>query len=145
MAWPRRAATRRRGTGLVPGFEALEGRVVPSTITVTNANNDGGGSLRAAIELANTDPLLGPLADNGGPTLTIALLPGSPAIDAGRVVPGVTADQRGVPRPQGAAPDIGAFEVATAPFVRLTPVTATRLVGTSHSVTATVLDPSVRH
>ena len=34
-------------------------------------------------DLVNTDPLLGPLADNGGPTFTHALLPGSPAIDAG--------------------------------------------------------------
>jgi choice-of-anchor C domain-containing protein len=61
-------------------------------------------------DLTNTDPLLGPLADNGGPTRTMALLPGSPAIDAGILVPGVTTDQRGVPRPQGSAPDIGAFE-----------------------------------
>jgi hypothetical protein len=61
-------------------------------------------------DLINTDPLLGPLADNGGPTLTQALLPGSPAIDAGIAVPGVTTDQRGIPRPQGIAPDIGAFE-----------------------------------
>ena len=61
-------------------------------------------------DLINTDPLLGPLADNGGPTFTQALLPGSPAIDAGVAVAGVTTDQRGVPRPQGTAPDIGAFE-----------------------------------
>jgi hypothetical protein len=61
-------------------------------------------------DLVSTDPLLGPLADNGGPTKTQALLPGSPAIDAGIAVPGVTTDQRGVPRPQGAAPDIGSFE-----------------------------------
>ena len=61
-------------------------------------------------DLTNTDPLLGPLADNGGPTFTQALLPGSPAIDAGAPVAGVTTDQRGVPRPQGTAPDIGAFE-----------------------------------
>jgi hypothetical protein len=61
-------------------------------------------------DLINTDPLLGPLADNGGPTFTQALLPGSPAIDAGVVVAGVTSDQRGVPRPQGSASDIGAFE-----------------------------------
>jgi hypothetical protein len=56
------------------------------------------------------DPFLGPLADNGGPTPTMALLPGSPAIDAGVPVAGVTTDQRGIPRPQGTAPDIGAFE-----------------------------------
>jgi hypothetical protein len=57
------------------------------------------------------DPSLGPLQDNGGPTWTMALLPGSPAIDAGVAVAGVTTDQRGVARPQGVAPDIGAFEL----------------------------------
>ena len=40
----------------------------------------------------------------------MALLPGSPAIDAGISVAGVTTDQRGISRPQGSAPDIGAFE-----------------------------------
>jgi hypothetical protein len=61
-------------------------------------------------DLTDTDPLLAPLGDNGGPTPTQALLPGSPAIDAGAPVTGVTTDQRGVPRPQGLVPDIGAFE-----------------------------------
>lgn len=58
------------------------------------------------------NPLLGPLAQNGGATATHALLPGSPAIDAGdaTVCAAVRADQRGVTRPQGAACDIGAFE-----------------------------------
>jgi hypothetical protein len=55
---------------------------------------------------------LGPLADNGGPTETHALLPGSVAIDA---IPAdaceVDEDQRGVTRPQGPACDVGAFEV----------------------------------
>jgi hypothetical protein len=64
----------------------------------------------ASTDLINTDPLLGPLADNGGPTFTQILLPGSPAIDAGVSVPGVTTDQRGIPRPQGRAADIGAVE-----------------------------------
>jgi predicted outer membrane repeat protein len=58
------------------------------------------------------DPKLGPLADNGGDTLTHALLPGSPAID---VIPvgecTVSMDQRWRSRPQGAACDIGAFEL----------------------------------
>jgi hypothetical protein len=58
----------------------------------------------------NTDPLLGPLADNGGPTQTHLPLPGSRAIDAGGVCTGV--DQRGVVRPQGAACDVGAVEQA---------------------------------
>ncbi|NJL12508.1 MAG: T9SS type A sorting domain-containing protein [Microscillaceae bacterium] len=56
------------------------------------------------------DPLLGPLQDNGGPTLTMALLPGSPAIDAGGNFPLTTAtDQRGSARI--GKPDIGAFEL----------------------------------
>mgnify|MGYP000903248679 CR=1 FL=1 len=54
------------------------------------------------------DPLLGPLADNGGATQTMAPLPGSPVIDAGAGC--LPADQRGIARPQGAACDIGAFE-----------------------------------
>jgi hypothetical protein len=60
-----------------------------------------------------TDPRIGPLAQNGGRTRTHALLPGSPAIDAG-VAPCPPADQRGVERsagPSGAC-DSGAFEVA---------------------------------
>jgi CSLREA domain-containing protein len=56
------------------------------------------------------DPMLGPLANNGGPTMTHALLEGSPAIDKGVAVEGITTDQRGFARQQGAAPDIGAFE-----------------------------------
>jgi uncharacterized repeat protein (TIGR01451 family) len=63
----------------------------------------------------NTEPLLGPLQDNGGPTLTHALLEGSHGIDeadnAVCIAPPVNAvDQRAVPRPQGIQCDIGAFE-----------------------------------
>jgi len=58
---------------------------------------------------APLDPLLAPLADNGGPTCTHALLPGSPALNAGTAA-GLTTDQRGFTRPVGQA-DIGAFEV----------------------------------
>jgi hypothetical protein len=61
--------------------------------------------------LYGVDPLLGPLTNNGGPTLTYALLPGSPARDAGTNFPGLPlTDQRGQPRIRGAAPDIGAYE-----------------------------------
>jgi Ca2+-binding RTX toxin-like protein len=65
------------------------------------------------------DPKLGPLADNGGPTPTEALLDGSPALDAG-FSDGLAADQRGAPRPfdlkglaaavGGDSSDIGAYE-----------------------------------
>ena len=53
---------------------------------------------------------LGALANNGGPTRTLALVAGSSAIDAAGDCT-VTTDQRGVARPQGAACDIGAYEV----------------------------------
>jgi hypothetical protein len=57
------------------------------------------------------DPLLGPLANNGGPTQTMALDAGSPAIDTGTSVGAPTTDQRGDPR--GTPPDIGAYESQT--------------------------------
>ncbi len=61
------------------------------------------------------DPLLGPLQDNGGPTRTHALAPGSPAIDAADAAACAQPlvgqrDQRGRPRPRGGGCDIGAFE-----------------------------------
>ncbi len=62
--------------------------------------------------------LFGPLADNGGPTPTHALLPGSLAMDAGNDFAAPPDDQRGIPRPQGCYADIGAFEVFV-PFVEL--------------------------
>jgi len=61
------------------------------------------------------NPNLGPLQDNGGPTLTHALLASSPAIDAAsNDCPPPDIDQRGVARPQGSACDIGAFELEEA-------------------------------
>lgn len=63
-----------------------------------------------ATDLKTIDPRLGPLRDNGGPTETHALNPGSPALDAGKYLPDITVDQRGIARPQRKAFDIGAFE-----------------------------------
>lgn len=80
-------------------------------INVMGANLVEDGSVTGA-NVINTDPLLGPLEDNGGVTPTLALLPGSPAIDAGDPAFGTTTDQRGFAR--DVAPDIGAFEVQTA-------------------------------
>lgn len=85
-----------------------------------NLSSDNTCNFNNAGDLNNTDPNLGPLQDNGGPTETMALLPGSPAIDAGN--PGgctdshgrlLGTDQRGKPRPnredsQGC--DMGAYE-----------------------------------
>ena len=66
----------------------------------------------ATSDQQSTNPWLEPLQDNGGDTLTYALQPGSPAIDAGLCVAGITTDQRGEPRPHSgsAACDVGAYE-----------------------------------
>lgn len=89
-----------------------------------NIDGDGSCGLGAAGDMPNTDPLLAPLADNGGPTQTHALLAGSPAIDAGEAAACPPGDQRGYLRPAGAGCDIGAFEfdaVAPSPSVSPSP------------------------
>jgi fibronectin-binding autotransporter adhesin len=63
----------------------------------------------------NFDLRLGPLGDYGGPTPTISLLAGSPAIDAAEDATAPATDQRGRARPYGAHSDVGAFE-SSAPF-----------------------------
>ena len=60
-------------------------------------------------DMNNTDPRLGTLASNGGPTQTYALLAKSPAIDAGND-DGPSVDQRGMARIKGKHSDIGAYE-----------------------------------
>jgi hypothetical protein len=79
------------------------------------------------------DPMLGPLQDNGGPTFTQALLPGSPAINDGINPLGLTQDQRGfTPRNFGGATDIGAYEFgATAPSSSTSPPSSTQQPGMS--------------
>jgi hypothetical protein len=85
-----------------------------------NLSSDDSCSFDSTGDLNNTDPNLGPLQSNGGPTQTIALLPGSPAIDTGNPS-GCTdghghllkTDQRGMPRPDredSGSCDRGAYE-----------------------------------
>jgi hypothetical protein len=78
------------------------------------SSDDGGGYLTGPGDQINTDPLLGPLQNNGGPTLTHALLPGSPAIDAGdpNFTPPPFRDQRGLcfDRVYNGRLDVGSFE-----------------------------------
>jgi hypothetical protein len=77
-----------------------------------NICSDGSPKFTSASSRGNLDPLLAPPADYGGFTPTCALLPMSPAIDAGDDSVCPATDQRGVPRPQGLHCDIGAFELA---------------------------------
>jgi hypothetical protein len=75
-----------------------------------NLASDNSCALTNTADQPATDPILGPLQDNGGTTYTHDLLPGSPAIDAGTDAGCPATDQRGKPRPLGASCDIGAVE-----------------------------------
>src|ERR1043166_2868356 len=81
------------------------------------SNDNAGGFLTAAGDQINTDPMLGPLQDNGGPTFTHALLAGSTALNAGNpsFTPPPDFDQRGAgfPRVLNGRVDIGSFEGQT--------------------------------
>src|ERR1019366_4854903 len=98
----------------------------PLVNTLIASNTPAGGD-------SYTDPKLGPLADNGGPTLTMALLPGSPAIDAGNTSLAPATDQRGFSRPAGLAADIRAFEYGSV----MSPVAVSRSGATGLSIVAT--------
>jgi hypothetical protein len=91
------------------GYNLL-GRTDGSSGFTNGVNGDIAGSASAPV-----DPVLGPLADNGGPTFTMALLHGSPALDAGADALlhepyWLRNDQRGFHRQSGSHVDIGAFE-----------------------------------
>jgi hypothetical protein len=124
------------------GIRALLGIDMQSSLISNNTANGIAADIRAPVTGANNliqapgistvpndtlvgqDPLLAPPADNGGPTPTVALSPGSPAIDAGNNAGAYAFDQRGAgfARVYGAAADIGAFEVGPALLV-VTPET----------------------
>jgi hypothetical protein len=84
-----------------------------ATITSGGSNviSDGSCNPNGTSDQSFTDALLGPLADNGGPTWTHALQAGSPAIDAADDTVCPATDQRGVARPQRVACDIGSYEL----------------------------------
>lgn len=110
-------------------------------------NIDAGHScgLSAAKHSASdTDAKLGALADNGGPTRTMALQSGSAAVDAIPASAGActgTQDQRGTSRPQGAGCDVGAYEVVVIPPPATTQTVAQlALSGTEITVSGTVTD-----
>jgi hypothetical protein len=106
------------------GGANCNGTVTSAGYNLTDASGCG---LTQPTDQAGVDPKLSPagLADNGGPTKTIALLEGSPAIDKGLSSAGEAADQRGLTRPVeipgvanaegGDGTDIGAFEVQLSP------------------------------
>jgi hypothetical protein len=76
-----------------------------------NLDSENSCGFNQPTDLVNTNPRLGPLQDNGGPTFTHALLLGSPAVDTGGNTGAPDTDQRGITRPQGLSCDIGAYEL----------------------------------
>jgi hypothetical protein len=99
--------------------------------------NTQGGSGFDATDLLDVDPLLGPLQHNGGPTQTMALLPGSPALNAGDPAELGAPDQRGVVRSGGV--NIGAYQASASAFVLTAPATVT--AGVPFDVTVQAVDP----
>jgi uncharacterized delta-60 repeat protein len=105
-----------------------------------NISSDASTSFTAPGSSNSVDPLLAPLADNGGPTPTMALLPCSPAVDAADDSAAPPTDQRGVGRPCGTHSDIGAFEQVVSEPLRFTssPQSQTLFVGQTASFYAAV-------
>lgn len=135
------------------GTIVSNGYNLSSDAGVTNESG-GSGSLNATGDQINTAPMLDPdgLQDNGGPTLTIALQPGSPAIDKGKNLSSFTTDQRGAGfartfdklianAPGGDGTDIGALEVQNvAPAISGATISRSQGGPSSHSQIATVND-----
>lgn len=118
------------------------------TNTSTNSfDSDGSCGFQGTGNFTVADPKLAPLADNGGPTQTQALLTGSPAIDAGANSGAPTTDQRGVARPVDGDKngskivDIGAFEASPSvslPTLSVNDVTVTEGTGGTKNATFTL-------
>jgi hypothetical protein len=113
-------------------------------VTDAGYNIDSGSScgFSAIGSLSNTQPQLDALASNGGPTQTMALPAGSPALDA---IPATVAgcpgtiDQRGTSRPQGSGCDIGAYERIVTTGDKTPPTVPTGLAATSETANAVSL------
>jgi cell division septation protein DedD len=112
------------------------------------SSDDGNGYLTGPGDQINTDPLLGPLQNNGGPTFTHALLPGSPAVDAGdpKFTPPSYYDQRGPVfwRVRNARIDVGSFEVqaGATPTPTATPVASPTPTPTATATPTATVPPS---
>lgn len=108
-------------------------------VTDVGYNVDSGstcGFSTASHSMSNTDPRLGPLANNGGSTQTMALPSGSPGVDAIPTstsgCPGTT-DQRGISRPQGVGCDVGAYELVQSGSGTPSVPTGLKVTGTTSS------------
>jgi hypothetical protein len=106
---------------------------------IGNGTNGAGydGTDLVGTAASPINPLLGPLQYNGGPTQTMALQPGSPALNAGDPAQLGVADQRGVVRSGGV--NIGAYQASASALVLSAPATVT--AGTPFAISVQALDP----
>lgn len=151
------------GAAVLDGTIALRNSIVAAGTAAAgseNCNGDGFTSQGHNVESTNQcgaatagdqrnlDPLLGPLADNGGPTQTRALLAGSPAINAASNTGCPGADQRGTARPQAGVCDSGAFELvwqADLAVAKTAPATRVLGQGVGYTITVTNHGPQPAH
>jgi hypothetical protein len=105
---------------------SVSGNDCVSTVGILNSlgyniDSDGTCGLSSSGDITGMDPLLGPLQNNGGPTMTHELMHGSPGIDAGDPALILTEDQRGLLRPKDGdadrtfVSDVGGFEQQNLP------------------------------
>ncbi|MBX7102454.1 MAG: right-handed parallel beta-helix repeat-containing protein [Gemmataceae bacterium] len=120
-------------SNIAPGGGPDISDAVAVTADYTIVANGAGMTLTTGTELkVGVDPLLNPLADNGGPTMTQSLKAGSPALDGGLNSLAVAFDQRGQNRtydnplitnaPGGDGTDIGAYEAQAASAAKVTSI-----------------------
>ena len=112
-----------------------------------NISGDASCDFSNTGDQENTDPLLGALQDNGGPTFTHAIPANSPALDAGDssvcVGPDNDTDQRGSARPIGVSCDVGAYEAAAIPFCTVTTTADTGLGSLRNCITYANSNPGI--
>ena len=124
------------------GTITSQGSNLSSDAAGGDAATGPGGFLNQAGDIRNTDPKLGPLQSNGGPTDTVALLAGSPAINAGNDAFAPSTDQRGQPRV--GVSDIGAFEFTPVPPPTPTPTPTPAATPTPAPIPTTLANLSTR-
>ncbi len=112
-----------------------------------NLSSDTSCDFTAAGDQEDTDPSLGPLQDNGGPTFTHAPPDTSRAVDAGDssicVGPDNDTDQRGSARPAGVSCDVGSYEAGAVPFCTVTTTADTGLGSLRNCITYANSNPGI--
>jgi hypothetical protein len=143
------------------GTFSLRNSILGASSAGTNAYDtsasritDGGYNISsdASLNLSgtsrkNTDPLLGSLADNSGPTQTMAIQSNSPAINKIPAASSPATDQRGIPRPQPqrGLSDIGAYELVTVPAILIQPQSQTIAQGSNATFAVSAFGDSLTY